>query len=363
MLGVLITAYILTIVVLAAHGSYFFVRKSAIIPVFCLGALLSSRLTGFLRDWSVFLGLVFLFDAIRGGIYAAITHFDLPVYMGYAITAERALLGGALLPQVLQERWHRPGSESWLDGALVIVHASHFVFFLTLGLAIWLLRREEFRRYCAAMLLVMYAGLLVYLLVPTVPPWMAAAQFEVIPPVHRIAMNLYNASVPTLTAALATNPVAAMPSLHAAFPAIGALVATRIFGLRACWTVPYALLAALSVVYLGEHYLVDILAGWALAALVYVIVYRRSKRSEAGERQVISPAVQDGAVPRRQALAAVAAGALLACTAEGIGILKARILTTFVPTRAFIERELAGKSPVARTVLRARMERDALRGR
>lgn len=358
-LSALVALYIVAIAVLAAQGSYFFVRKSAIVPAFCLGALLSRRLTLFVRDWSVFLGLTFLFDAIRGGIYAAITRFDLPVYMGYAIEAERALLGGAVMPVLLQDLWHRPGP-AWFEGLLVLVHASHFVFFLTLGLAVWLLRHDEFRRYCVAMLLVMYGGLLVYLLVPTVPPWMAAADYEVIPPVHRIGMRLYNTSVPTLTAALATNPVAAMPSLHAAFPAVGTLIALRVFGWRAAWTIAYTLLSAVSVMYLGEHYLVDVIAGWLLGVGVYAVVFRT--RAEA-DRSTVST-VSSAPVPLGEAAVAIAAGAVFVAAAEGVGIVKDRIRTDFVPTGAFIERELTGRSPVAEEHMRARARKDgAVRAR
>ena len=353
-LGALVALYVLAVALLAAQGSYFFVRKSAIVPALCLGALLSSRLTLFVRDWAVFLGLTFLFDAIRGAIYAAIVHFDLPVYMGYAIAAERALLGGAVMPVLLQDLWYESGSIGGFERLLVIVHASHFVFFLTLGLAVWLLRPEEFRRYCLAMLLVMYGGLLAYLLLPTVPPWMAAAEYQVMAPVHRIGMQLYNTSVPTLTAALATNPVAAMPSLHAAFPAVCTLIAIRTFGRRAAWTIAYTALSALSVMYLGEHYLVDVLAGWLLGVGAYILVFH----TRLGRRRNASAAVSEPLVSRRQAAAAVGMGAVFVLAAEGVGIVKSRVQSPFVPTRAFIERELAGRSPVAAEHIRARARKD-----
>jgi len=360
-LGALAALYLLTISVLATQGSYFFVRKSAIVPVFCLGALLSSRFTLFVRDWAVFLGLTFLFDAFRGAIFAAITRFDLPVYMGYAIAAEQALLRGSIMPVLLQDRWLEPGAISWLERLLVVVHASHFVFFLTIGLAVWLLRRETFGRYRAAMLLVMYAGLLIYLLLPTVPPWMAAASYQVIPPVHRVSMGLYNTTVPTLSAALATNPVAAMPSLHAAFPAVCTLIALRVFGRRAAWTAAYTLVSGLSVMYLGEHYLVDVLAGWALGAGVYALVFH-TRLAERWSMAAVSTSLPSAS--RRRAIAAAAAGAAFVLAAEGVGLVKTSIQTRFVPTTTFIERELAGRSPVAKEYARQRRVKDAaVRGR
>jgi membrane-associated phospholipid phosphatase len=59
-----------------------------------------------------------------------------------------------------------------------------------------------------------------------------------------------------------TNPVAAMPSLHAAFPTACALVGWRAYGKRiGAVLFLYAGSMMVSVVYLGEHYGVDVLAG------------------------------------------------------------------------------------------------------
>lgn len=69
---------------------------------------------------------------------------------------------------------------------LVVVHASHFVVFLLFGLGLWFARRKAFGRFAAAMLLVMGMGTVGYLVVPTVPPWMAA-DLHAIPPIGRVA--------------------------------------------------------------------------------------------------------------------------------------------------------------------------------
>jgi membrane-associated phospholipid phosphatase len=64
-----------------------------------------------------------------------------------------------------------------------------------------------------------------------------------------------------------SNPVAAMPSLHAAIPMMLALL----FWSRARWwlrtlLLTYALAMAVTLVYTGEHYVVDVLLGWVYAA-------------------------------------------------------------------------------------------------
>jgi hypothetical protein len=63
---------------------------------------------------------------------------------------------------------------------------------------------------------------------------------------------------------LAGNPLAAMPSLHFATSAMVAFVLTDAGPLEGgiAWT--YALTLGFALVYLGEHYVVDLLAGFGL---------------------------------------------------------------------------------------------------
>ena len=74
------------------------------------------------------------------------------------------------------------------------------------------------------------------------------------------------------------NTVAAMPSLHAAYPFMLLLffwsAGRRV---RAALAV-YTLAMAYALVYGGEHFVADILAGWALAGVAYalLVLLRRS---------------------------------------------------------------------------------------
>lgn len=77
----------------------------------------------------------------------------------------------------------------------------------------------------------------------------------------------------------ASNPVAAMPSLHAA----GAAVVLLFFWSSARWwaravLTAYALSMAFVLVYSGEHYVVDVLAGWLTATIGVTVAWLVSRR-------------------------------------------------------------------------------------
>lgn len=332
-----IVAVSTAIAVLTAVGRYAFIWKTAIIPVLLIAAFASRRFARFVDDWGIFLALVIIFDFLRGLVFASITHWQLPVYMQYAIAAERWLCGGDVMPIVLQ-RWraHLPWAGA-ADRFLTVVHGSHFAFFLLFGLAVWMLRPEQFRRYAVAVIALIYLGALLYLLVPTVPPWMAAADFGVLPHVEHITAHLYNTNLPVLQDAFDVNPIAAMPSLHAALPTLCVLIGAEIFGGAALvLLVGYLGLVYLAIIYLGEHYLVDVLAGALLASLVFAFTRRYPLSSWLRRPVSVRPALLT---------------ALLIVLAEGIGQLTITWLRPFEVTPEFAARELVGRTPLAHLFL------------
>jgi membrane-associated phospholipid phosphatase len=188
----------------------------------------------------------------------------------YAIGLERTVFGGEVPTLLLQNSLYTPGSVGVLDGLAVAVHLSYFVVPHGLALLLWMTRRAEFGRYALELLGAAYLGLAASFLVPTAPPWLAG-QSDRLPFVHRLVQDVLNGVDPNLYRQgyeiVGTNAVAAMPSLHMAMTAIvvvGAWRLGRVFGLVAG---AYGLSMAFSLVYTGEHYGVDVLAGVGTAAV------------------------------------------------------------------------------------------------
>ncbi len=261
------------VIVLALLGRQGFVWKTAVVPALALVALLSRRTRAFVSEWGPFLGCLALFDVLRGLIYAAITRFELPVYAGYVVSAEKRLLGGEVLPTYLQTVGQALPFAPAFERLLVVVHASHFVVFLFYGLLLWLLHAEGFLHFRRALLLLLLLGLLGYVSVPTLPPWYAYERFELLPPLRHVSNELYRLAIPTLLRTFDTNPIAAMPSLHFAIPLLVTLSAFSALRGRLPWLVAglalYTALVGLAAAYLAEHYLLDLMAGGLVAVLAF----------------------------------------------------------------------------------------------
>jgi hypothetical protein len=233
-------------------------------------ALYTNRGGRFMRDWvPVLVGLL-----AYAATVAAVPSFGLEVHYWPQIDADRLLGFGTLPTTWLQEHLY-PGHTGPLEVFSVAMYISHFIAPLLLAFAIWAFwKNRGFSDLLFGLLAVSILANITFLLAPTAPPWLAA-EHGLIPPVQPIIKNaLFDLDLNALALrkgdASSYNVVAAVPSLHVAWPVICLLVIRKhrlpvgLFAAQAALTVG----VVFAIVYTGEHYLVDAIIGalYALAA-------------------------------------------------------------------------------------------------
>jgi len=238
-------------------------------------AVALGRGRSFVVDWAPFLLLFFAYEAMRG--YAGQTGFaphDLSVM-------ERALFAGTLPTITLQLAFYRPDNVSVQDVVAMFFYFMHFPLPIVVGFVFWVRSRDHYRRFIAALLLMAMLAFVTYLFWPSAPPWYqfqasAAGGEET---VHKILDETVdklwghnNYWVSPLYTHLNPNKFAAFPSLHAAFPALAAVYAWRRYRWLAVGLILWTAAVALSIVYLGEHYIVDVLDGFGYVVVAAFIV-------------------------------------------------------------------------------------------
>ena len=236
-------------------------------------SLVTTRLFGFLRDWAplVLLTLVYVaFAGIDPGVVGR-AHVQFP------ITVDRFLFFGRLPTTWLQAHLWTPPHLHPYDYLVAILYPLHFAVPLVLALVLWTWDRRAYWRFVAAFLLVCFAGLATYLLFPMAPPWWAGALHR-IPPVQPILGSVHFGGSPHTIDLLGryfrVNLVAAMPSIHAAFPVLVWLVAWEVWPKWGWATVLYPIGMSFTVIYLGEHYAIDCIAGWSYAAAAFSLIWQ-----------------------------------------------------------------------------------------
>jgi membrane-associated phospholipid phosphatase len=207
----------------------------------------------------------------------------------YPIACDR-VIGLGVPPTVrLQRAFGRPGRVTALDYALTWVHWLWFLEPHTA--AAWILLRHP-RRFTrsAVMIAVLFdVGSLVYIILPTAPPWWAANEGR-LAGTRRIMVEVgerfWGRLWRPLYAFLGGNPVAAMPSLHFATSVMAARMLADAGPVAGAvgWT--YAGTLGFALVYLGEHYAIDLLAGFALEEAVRKVGPRATPALESVARAV-----------------------------------------------------------------------------
>jgi membrane-associated phospholipid phosphatase len=190
----------------------------------------------------------------------------------YPIVSDRVIGGGRLPNTRLQQRLARLPRVGVVDRVLTWTHWLWF-FEPYVSLALVLVRNNErFPRAARQMAAVFDIGCAVYFAVPTAPPWWASEEGLTGEEVRRIMVEVgedtWGSAWPKMYDALGGNPWAAMPSLHFATSLVAALSLSEVGKVEGTLGWTYAGTLGFGLVYLGEHYVTDLLAGAALVAVV-----------------------------------------------------------------------------------------------
>ncbi len=211
----------------------------------------------FLRD-----GLPFAFCiAIYTNLHDTI-HFANPHDIHNSLIAIDAWLFG-VQPCVWAQKFVHP----WLTE---IFSFCYMLFFLWAPLVAYVLyfqkRRTEFRNTLVSVILCFYTGYFLYIIFPAAPPrltlqHMFTVQFDGTP-IADAAIRMINI--------MPADSRAAFPSLHAAVTLLTLLFAWKYTRLLFWMILPFCTGLILSTIYLRHHYVVDLIAGFALGILAFI---------------------------------------------------------------------------------------------
>jgi membrane-associated phospholipid phosphatase len=220
-----------------------------------------------LKRFVPFAGLLVVYEAFRG----VVPHLNSHVNFLWMPGVDRLFAFGEL-PTVVLQRWWWHGSVQWYDFAFYIFYMLHFVLPFVLAVIVWKKLDQHYWRYVTAFIVVSFAGFVTFLAFPAAPPWMASDK-GLIEPVIRISSDVWAAlgihDFPSVYNKVSPNPVAAVPSLHAAYATLFALFVITLFKGR--WrylSIIYPMMIYIGTIYQGEHYLIDEILGaiYAVAA-------------------------------------------------------------------------------------------------
>lgn len=264
-----------------------------------------------IRDWLPFALVLIAYDLSRGAAHL----IGRPTLWHWQIDADRWLFAGTVPTVWLQEKLKLPRPPWWEIG-ISSIYMSFFILPYVVAAVLWLRNRDEWKSFVRLFVGLSFAALVIYALLPAAPPWAAArctgADVEGGPadpacmfrPAQGVAdggllgamqstrdgandwierivgrgwgkLNLHSASALIDQGQASVNLVAAIPSLHAGLSlAIAMFLWRRVARPWRPVLVGYVVVMAFTLVYTAEHYVIDILLGWALAFVVVTGIRR-----------------------------------------------------------------------------------------
>jgi membrane-associated phospholipid phosphatase len=181
-------------------------------------------------------------------------------------------IGGGVPPGLrLQRALRKPGEVTPLDIAVTVVYGSWFVPHLVLGYL--LMRHEQYVPRAGGRLSAAYhLTTPFYWLWPEAPPWYASEKEgrmggEVDRVARQVVCHILHRPPPG-DGSVPGNPWGAMPSDHVSSAAITAMGLGELGPVYGALGWSYVAAASFAIVYLGEHYVADVVVGLAIAELV-----------------------------------------------------------------------------------------------
>jgi len=230
-------------------------------------AIMSRGMRGvarFLLDWLPMFVVLFAYDAIHNQLGAVLP----PAHTLPQIHVEQALFG-AVIPTIrMQRALYEQVHPHWWDFAALAVYTSHFIALVVIALVLWSRSRARYLRFMTWFVGLTTFGFITYVVYPAVPPWLASLHGD-LAPTHRVVREVWDYLGFHTIAALfsgantSANDIAAIPSLHAAYPLMIALFFWEKSGRLARTVLAlYTVIMAIVLVYTAEHYALDIALGW-----------------------------------------------------------------------------------------------------
>ena len=301
-------------------------NRELLLVYICTGLAAASigqgrRVIYVVRDWLPFALVLIAYDFSRGAAQLV----GAPTLWHWQADADRALFAGTMPTVWLQEQLKQP-QPPWWEVVISSVYMSFFILPYVIAGVLWLRNRDEWKSFVRLFVGLSFSALVIYALVPAAPPWAAArctaddvaggpsnpdcmfssprgvpdggllgamqsAQPGANDWIERIVargwgkLNLHSASSLIDQGQASVNLVAAIPSLHAGLSmAIAVFLWTRVGMWWRPLLVAYPLIMGFTLVYTAEHYVVDLLLGWALAAVVMTALWVFDRRQAARSR-------------------------------------------------------------------------------
>jgi len=216
----------------------------------------------FLNNTVFFVSLLLSYEALQGITGQLVGSGSVVSLAGLDKT-----LVGFNLPLAVQSAFQ----SNWVTVVSTIFYGLHVFLVIAAVILFWFLNKSVYRGYAYSMILCSYLALMTFIIMPTAPPWYSGTAQNLLPSGNGMLPGPIQGLQQALLA-IESDKFAAFPSLHGAYATLFAVFALRLNRKAGIAGLVIACGVYFSTLYLGQHYLIDLIAGvvYALGSVLVV---------------------------------------------------------------------------------------------
>jgi membrane-associated phospholipid phosphatase len=250
----------------------------AFLPV----TLILGRTRQFAREITPFIVLLLSYEALQGVAGSlAITPIIHP-------NASATVVAPYGFYQAVQSAFLSPD----LTDTMTFLYGLHFPMIIVASVLLWYSSKTLYKRYVYSLVAVSYVSLLFYVIAPSAPPWYNGVVTNLLANTSAQAGSSgIIGEFAKIGSLIESDKFAAFPSLHAAYAVLFGYFTVKLKRIYAVVSVPVVGGILFSTIYLGQHYIMDLIGGIAVAAgAVFLMTRVIGKREERlGQERGVSP--------------------------------------------------------------------------
>jgi membrane-associated phospholipid phosphatase len=223
---------------------------------------LVTRSKEFMKNSVLIIAVLLTYESLQG-ITGTLVHSGSVVSLA---SLDQALVGSNFAAGV--QTAFASSATTFVSTVFYGMHAFLIVIALVL---FWFKDRTVYRGYTFSLVVTSYSALITFVVLPTAPPWLVGTAQNLLETGNRMLPTAFQEVLGVLLSG-ESDIVAAFPSLHAAYATLFSIFMFKLGRKYGFASLPIAGGVYFSIVYLGQHYLIDLLGGIAYAGIsVYAV--------------------------------------------------------------------------------------------
>jgi len=234
----------------------------ALLPV----TLLFGKATQILKELSPFIVLLMSYEALQG-VAGSLT---------LAPVIHQAGSGPSYgIIEAVQSAFLSPD----LTDVMSLFYGLHFPLVIGSAILLWYSSKVLYKRYVYSLVACSYVSLAFYALAPSAPPWYNGVVSNLLATTSaQIGSSSLFSELARIGSLMESDKLAAFPSLHAAYVVLFSYFTVKLKRIYGLVSIPITVGVLFSTIYLGQHYITDLVARVAVAGASVLVVTRLDRK-------------------------------------------------------------------------------------